>query len=96
MRTPPTCCGGKQQAGPPDVALMPAHRVYLEPSASGAAGLFAKPRAAGEMLNDLDQRAGQAGWPGNGAKPRAQPIALRAATRLGAAGLWSAAAIFAA
>jgi DNA adenine methylase len=35
---------------------MPAHRVYLEPFAGGAAVLFAKPRAARETLNDLDGR----------------------------------------
>lgn len=33
---------------------MPAHRVYLEPFAGGAAMLFAKPRAERETLNDID------------------------------------------
>jgi len=34
----------------------PAHRVYLEPFAGGAALLFAKPCASREVLNDLDGR----------------------------------------
>lgn len=34
--------------------MMPAHDVYLEPFAGGAAVLFRKPRAARETLNDLD------------------------------------------
>lgn len=38
------------------MALMPPHRVYLEPFAGGAAVLFRKPRAARETLNDLDSR----------------------------------------
>lgn len=54
MRTPLTYYGGKQKLACHIVALMPAHRVYLEPFAGGAAVLFAKPRAERETLNDLD------------------------------------------
>lgn len=54
MRTPLTYYGGKQRLAPQIVALMPAHRVYLEAFAGGAAVLFAKPRAERETLNDLD------------------------------------------
>lgn len=54
MRTPLTYYGGKQQLANRIVALMPAHRVYLEPFCGGAAVLFAKPRAQRETLNDLD------------------------------------------
>lgn len=55
-RTPLTYYGGKQQLAARIVALMPAHRVYLEPFCGGAAVLFAKPRAARETLNDIDSR----------------------------------------
>lgn len=54
MRTPLTYYGGKQALARQIVPLMPAHRVYLEPFAGGAAVLFAKPRAERETLNDLD------------------------------------------
>lgn len=54
MRTPLTYYGGKQGLARQIVPLMPAHRVYLEPFAGGAAMLFAKPRAKRETLNDLD------------------------------------------
>ena len=54
MRTPLTYYGGKQRLARQIVPLMPAHRVYLEPFAGGAAVLFAKPRAERETLNDLD------------------------------------------
>lgn len=53
-RTPLTYYGGKQRLAARIVALMPPHRVYLEPFAGGAAVLFAKPRAQRETLNDLD------------------------------------------
>ncbi len=55
-RTPLTYYGGKQRLAGRIVALMPPHRVYLEPFAGGAAALFRKPRAARETLNDLDSR----------------------------------------
>lgn len=54
MRTPLTYYGGKQLLASQIVTLMPAHRVYLEAFAGGAAVLFAKPRAERETLNDLD------------------------------------------
>ena len=54
MRTPLTYYGGKQMLAAQIVAMMPPHRVYLEPFAGGAAVLFAKPRAERETLNDLD------------------------------------------
>ncbi|MGH2799337.1 MAG: DNA adenine methylase [Thermoleophilaceae bacterium] len=56
LRTPLTYYGGKQKLARQIVPLMPAHRVYLEPFAGGAAVLFAKPRAERETLNDLDGR----------------------------------------
>ncbi len=54
MRTPLTYYGGKQALARQIVPLMPAHRVYLEPFAGGAAMLFAKPRCDRETLNDAD------------------------------------------
>lgn len=54
VRTPLTWYGGKQKLAKQIVALMPAHRVYLEPFAGGAAVLFAKPPAERETINDLD------------------------------------------
>lgn len=56
MRTPLTYYGGKQRLAPEIVALMPAHRVYFEPFAGGAAVLFHKPRAERETINDVDGR----------------------------------------
>lgn len=56
MRTPLTYYGGKQRLARQIVPLMPAHRVYFEPFAGGAAVLFAKPRAERETLNDVDGR----------------------------------------
>lgn len=56
MRTPLTYYGGKQRLAPAICGLMPAHRVYFEPFAGGAAVLFHKPRAERETLNDLDGR----------------------------------------
>jgi DNA adenine methylase len=54
VRTPLTYYGGKQMMADQIVALMPEHRVYLEPFAGGAAVLFAKPRVERETLNDAD------------------------------------------
>jgi DNA adenine methylase len=54
LRTPLTYYGGKQALARQIVPLFPAHRVYLEPFAGGAAVLFAKPRAERETLNDAD------------------------------------------
>jgi DNA adenine methylase len=53
-RTSLTYYGGKQRLASQIVALMPPHRVYLEPFAGGAAVLFAKPRAPRETSNDID------------------------------------------
>lgn len=53
-RTPLTYYGGKQLLARQIVAMMPPHRVYLEPFCGGAAVLFAKPRAERETLNDAD------------------------------------------
>lgn len=53
-RTPLTYYGGKQALARQIVPLMPAHRVYLEPFAGGAAVLFAKPPVERETLNDAD------------------------------------------
>lgn len=55
-RTPLTYYGGKQLLASRIVAMMPPHRVYLEPFAGGAAVLFAKPRAERETINDADER----------------------------------------
>jgi DNA adenine methylase len=55
-RTPLTYYGGKPRLAGRIVALMPPHRVYLEPFAGGAAVLFQTPRAARETLNDLDSQ----------------------------------------
>lgn len=55
-RTPLTYYGGKQKLAPQIVALMPAHRVYLEPFCGGAALLFAKRRCERETLNDADDQ----------------------------------------
>lgn len=54
MRTPLTYYGGKQRLAAQITALMPAHSVYFEPFAGGAAVLFAKSRVPRETLNDLD------------------------------------------
>lgn len=53
-RTPLTYYGGKQRLADALVALMPPHRLYLEPFAGGLALLFRKPRAERETVNDLD------------------------------------------
>jgi DNA adenine methylase len=53
-RTPLTYYGGKQRIADALVALMPPHRLYLEPFAGGLAVLFRKPRAERETVNDLD------------------------------------------
>jgi DNA adenine methylase len=54
VRTPLAYYGGKQRLSAQIVPLFPAHRVYLEPFAGGAAVLFAKERAERETLNDED------------------------------------------
>lgn len=46
--------GGKHNLAPWIVSHMPAHRTYCEPFCGGARVLFAKPRSAVEVINDLD------------------------------------------
>lgn len=48
--------GAKWQAAPWIVDQLPPHRVYCEPFAGSGAVLLHKPRAAFELLNDLDGR----------------------------------------
>ena len=53
MKPPVAYYGGKSLASW-IVAMLPAHRVYVEPFAGSAAVLFAKPPAHHEILNDID------------------------------------------
>lgn len=46
--------GSKTRVADKIVALLPAHRIYLEPYAGSAAVLLAKPRAPHEIINDRD------------------------------------------
>ncbi len=46
--------GGKKLLAPRIVALIPAHRTYVEPFAGGAAVFWAKPPAGREVLADRD------------------------------------------
>ena len=48
--------GGKTGLAPSIVAMMPAHRVYIEPYFGSGAVLFAKPTSKFEIVNDLDDQ----------------------------------------
>lgn len=54
MKTPLTYYGGKQKLAATILALIPAHRVYVEPFAGGAAIYFAKNPSKCEVLNDTN------------------------------------------
>lgn len=55
MRAPIPYYGGKTGAASEIVALMPEHRVYIEPFFGSGAVFFAKQPAQHEILNDKDQ-----------------------------------------
>ncbi len=54
MNPPFSYYGGKTGLAPRIVAMMPPHRVYIEPFAGSLAVLFAKRPAMHEIVNDLD------------------------------------------
>lgn len=47
--------GSKYRIAPWVVSHFPPHQLYVEPYCGSAACLLAKPRAAGEIINDLDE-----------------------------------------
>lgn len=54
MRAPFAYYGGKSGMAPTIAALLPPHRVYVEPYFGSGAVLFAKTPATHEIVNDLD------------------------------------------
>jgi DNA adenine methylase len=56
MHTPLLYYGGKQRLAQTIIAMMPAHRMYVEPFFGGGAVFFAKPKGAFEVINDKDNR----------------------------------------
>lgn len=53
-KTPIRWFGGKHRLSRRIASLFPAHRIYCEPFAGGAAVLFAKPLSEVELINDVD------------------------------------------
>jgi DNA adenine methylase len=56
MHTPLLYYGGKQRLAQTILAMMPAHRLYVEPFFGGGAVFFAKLKGAFEVINDSDNR----------------------------------------
>lgn len=54
MKTPLTYYGGKQQLSARIVAMIPEHRIYVEPFVGGGAVFFAKPASPVEVINDIN------------------------------------------
>ncbi len=54
MKTPLTYYGGKQQLAARIVALIPEHRIYVEPFVGGGAVFFAKEPSPVEVINDIN------------------------------------------